>query len=189
MDLFRKYAWHPWRSSQIVRLVKKFAPVGPILGYGCGKGRLIRALNKAGFSEVIGIDYSHDNVSRLREEGPDVRQGSDPASAGLPDQSLSCLVASHVIEHLLDPTDFMAKAYRLLIPGGVLITAVPSRTSLRARLGESDWHHVDPPNHQWSFDLVSFQRLVQRHHFECIHNKNNLFVNELLNVSRNNPNI
>ena len=39
-------------------------------------------------------------------------------------------MAWNVIEHVLDPKDFVKKAYELLKPGGIFISEVPNGNSL-----------------------------------------------------------
>ena len=40
------------------------------------------------------------------------------------------IMAWNVIEHVLDPKDFVKKAYELLKPGGILTSEVPNGNSL-----------------------------------------------------------
>jgi 2-polyprenyl-3-methyl-5-hydroxy-6-metoxy-1,4-benzoquinol methylase len=180
--LFRQKVFHPYRGATIVRLVNRFAPTGTILDYGCGHGRLLQCLRAAGRS-AVGIDYSARLTEHLRQQGYDARQATSIKHTGLPPHSLQCIVASHVIEHLVDPLEFLNDAGKLLAPDGVLIAAVPSRTSLRARLKTSGWHFVDPPNHLWGFTPENLRGLLERAGWSCLYVRNELAVNEVIGVS------
>src|SRR5262249_48110178 len=55
----------------------------------------------------------------------DVDHRCDIADTGLPSASFDAIVASHVLEHVPDDGRAMQELYRLLKPGGKLITMVP----------------------------------------------------------------
>lgn len=183
MGVFRRKVFHPFRGRKMISLLSRFAPPGRILDYGFGEGRLLRAMKAAGM-DVVGADYSARLVDARRIEGLDVRQANDIKHTGIQNRTLACVLASHVIEHLTDPLTFLRDARNLITPSGVLVAAVPSRTSLRARFRTSDWHFVDPPNHNWSFSPRNFRLLLEKSGWTCLYIENELIVNELISVSR-----
>jgi SAM-dependent methyltransferase len=65
--------------------------------------------------------------------------------SGVPSGSEDFVVASHVLEHLANPMRVLADIYRVLQPGGVLVTLLPDRrlTFDRGRPGTSIDHLVD----------------------------------------------
>jgi SAM-dependent methyltransferase len=179
----RRHLWHPWRSGRIAAMVRRYAARGPVLDYGCGEGRILRALSKVG-RPAIGLDWSPGLVQALVAEGFDARTSHALAEAQIPSHSLAAVIASHILEHVIDPQGFLAEIRSLLAPRGVLICAVPCRNSLRARLRTSTWHYVDPPNHLWSFTARSLRLLIEKSGFVREFNRMDLLVDELVGVFR-----
>ncbi|MEQ1657012.1 MAG: class I SAM-dependent methyltransferase, partial [Nitrospira sp.] len=111
------------RYGQIGRKVAALAPER-MLDVGCGDGRLAREVKQVLPGVVVhGCDLS---VAALdRAEGLDRKYAVDLNGERLPesDCSLDLIVASEVIEHLVEPGRAVADFHRVLRPGGhVLIT-------------------------------------------------------------------
>jgi SAM-dependent methyltransferase len=121
--------------------------LGRALDFGCGVGRLSRALGGR-FAEVTGVDISEVMIGRARELNADrpnvqfvhnVADGLDAFESA----SFDLVCSSYVLQHLPERTAalrFMAEFVRLLRPGGVAVIQMPtlvpwhSRPVLRRRL-------------------------------------------------------
>jgi SAM-dependent methyltransferase len=57
------------------------------------------------------------------------------------------IVFWHSLEHLQEPGRAVERAAQLLVPGGVLVIAVPNSESLQCRLFGGRWLALDPPRH------------------------------------------
>ncbi len=112
----------------------QIAPPGPVLDVGAGEGVLIDALHRRG-REAIGLERDSGRGD-VRDEALKDVQGEWAA-----------VVFWHSLEHLPDPGDAIREAARLLVPGGVLVVAVPNSDSLQARAFGDEWLHLDPPLH------------------------------------------
>jgi SAM-dependent methyltransferase len=112
----------------------EIAPPGPVLDVGAGDGVLIDALRRRG-REAQGLER-HSRRPDVREE-PLAEVGGGWAA----------LVFWHSLEHLPEPGEAIRHAARLLIPGGVVVVAVPNLDSLQARAFGDRWLHLDPPRH------------------------------------------
>lgn len=110
------------------------------LDYGCGLGRLSRAL--AGrFGECLGVDISEKMVERAREMNADrpncaFAVGSGVDLGDLQDGSFDLVYCSLVLQHL--PSVALAEGLirdfiRLLGPGGIAVFQMPSRIEWWAR--------------------------------------------------------
>lgn len=104
------------------------------LDFGCGVGRLTRAL--AGrFQEVVGVDISEAMIDKARELNPSLAHVSFVVNVredlGLfPDGRFGFVYSNIVLQHL--PTRTMIFGYvgeflRVLAPGGLLIFQLPGR--------------------------------------------------------------
>jgi SAM-dependent methyltransferase len=110
------------------------------LDFGCGVGRLTRALG-AEFSEAVGVDISEVMVARARELNADrasVRFQLNVAEdlACFESASFDLVCSSLVLQHLHGPAAalrFVAEFIRVLRPGGVAVFQMPTRVPWRGR--------------------------------------------------------
>ena len=102
------------------------------LDMGCGAGLACEPLARLG-ARVTGVDAANETVAAARVHAVgagldiDYRQGDAAAVAG---QQFDLITCFEVIEHVTDPTVFVADLARLLAPGGLLIMSTPNRTWL-----------------------------------------------------------
>jgi SAM-dependent methyltransferase len=121
------------RGSLAARL-DAIAPPGPVLDVGAGDGTLLDALATRGRA-VTGLERSGARRD-IRDETLDAIDGEWAA-----------VVFWHSLEHLPDPGEAVSHAARLLVPGGVVVVAVPNSASLQARAFGDRWLHLDRPRH------------------------------------------
>ncbi|HWI84844.1 MAG TPA: bifunctional 2-polyprenyl-6-hydroxyphenol methylase/3-demethylubiquinol 3-O-methyltransferase UbiG [Sphingomonas sp.] len=102
------------------------------LDAGCGAGLLSEPLARLG-ATVTGLDAAAENiaVARLHAEGQglaiDYRVGEVGQLVG---ERFDLIVSMEVIEHVADPSAFIATLAGLLAEGGLLILSTPNRTPL-----------------------------------------------------------
>lgn len=109
------------------------APASPLgLGraveIGSGLGRIVRALSRRGFAEVVGVDISPTMVERARrlvtEPGVRFELGDGTGLAAVEDASADLVLTFTVFQHMPDPdliAGYVREAARVLRPGGVLV--------------------------------------------------------------------
>jgi SAM-dependent methyltransferase len=124
----------------------------PALDFGCGVGRLTRALS-AYFHECTGVDISPTMISMAQELNRDRPYCCFQLNEGvrlnsLPGNHFGFIYTSLVLQHISEPCSrqYMIELVRVLKPGGVLIFQVPesllasslakvrTRLALRSRL-------------------------------------------------------
>lgn len=109
----------------------------PILELGCGRGELLRLLQRSGV-DARGVDSDPAMVAACLRQGLAVTEGD--ALQVLRDQpagSLGAVAAIHVLEHL-PPAVWMSiveASARALHPGGLLLVECPNPDSLRVGAG------------------------------------------------------
>ena len=119
-------------APYVERLVGRSAAVD----VGAGSGPLLPWLNESGFSPVIGIEPSRAAIEAAPPAvRPMLREGMfSPALLAGVRPSLLCSFMT--LEHLADPGKFVAAAYELLEPGGMLAVVVHNwRAPLNRLLG------------------------------------------------------
>lgn len=108
-----------------------------LLDIGCGAGDNA-VLVKSAYKEcnIYGITYSHAeaDIAQNRMVKCWILDIEDRLPSELADQHFDCLVFSHVLEHLRDPAEVLARFSRLLRKGGQVLIAVPNVLSWRMRL-------------------------------------------------------
>ncbi|MEM8497960.1 MAG: class I SAM-dependent methyltransferase [Pseudomonadota bacterium] len=125
-------------------------------GIGTGAFSLAFAANWQGQLHLDGIDISAAMIThaadRLQAAGLDanLRQG-DVCRLPYQSEQFDVVIAAHVIEHITEPTHALQEMYRVLKPGGWLVTAVTRRSLLgkyiqikwrvhgRSRSGVESW--------------------------------------------------
>jgi SAM-dependent methyltransferase len=124
---------HRTRASLANRL-DRVLPPGPVLDVGAGDGTLVAAFIRRG-REAVGLE---PNAS-----GPHLRNTEIEEMSG----AWAAVIFWHSLEHLRRPARALSHAARLLVPGGLLVVAVPNAASLQARAFGDRWFALDLPRH------------------------------------------
>jgi SAM-dependent methyltransferase len=111
---------------------------GTALDFGCGVGRLSRALTSY-FGKVYGVDISEQMVDLAKRFTPScsfVVNRSDNLNV-FPDNSFDFIYSNIVLQHL--PSKEMARSYiqefiRIVKPGGLVVFQIPYKLTLRTAL-------------------------------------------------------
>ncbi len=114
-----------------------------VVDVGCGRGEWLNLLKENGF-EAVGIDTNLHNINSCREQGLAVHHEDAIAwLARQEDESLGCVSAFHVIEHLdfSQLNYFIDHALRCLCPGGLILLETPNPENL---LVGTNTFYLDP---------------------------------------------
>jgi SAM-dependent methyltransferase len=122
--------------SALANRLHQVLPPGPVLDVGAGDGTLVGAFRRHG-REATGVDPYASGSS------PHVRAVEFEDMTG----AWSAVIFWHSLEHLRRPVRALRHAAALVVPGGVLVVAVPNATSLQARLFGDRWLALDLPRH------------------------------------------
>lgn len=129
----------------VANLVRRFVhshPVASVVDLGCGDGSLLNLLRDLPVA-MWGYDAGVENIEQAGWANLDVRRAdfhADPVEYG------ELIVASEVVEHLLDPHKFIAG-----LPGERLVVSSPSAET-------DEWHYE---HHAWAWDLDGYAQLVR----------------------------
>lgn len=112
-----------------------------LLDVGCGRGDFTKGFKDLGM-EVLGVDLEKGNSEMLK--GIEVKLG-DIENQPLPfrDEIFDFVFSKSVIEHFKTPDNFIKEIYRVLKPGGRIITMTPDWQSQR-RIFYDDYTHAHP---------------------------------------------
>lgn len=136
---------------------------GQILDIGCGTGAFLHTMQKCGW-QVTGLEP--DETARkncLAIHGITAQLPDELFS--LPEQTYDAITLWHVLEHVHQLQDYIARINKLLKPGGILVIAVPNYTSHDALVYQQYWAAWDVPRHLYHFSPAAMKVLLERHQF------------------------
>jgi O-antigen chain-terminating methyltransferase len=142
----------------------------PVMDIGCGRGEWLGLLHDVGIT-AIGIDTNPVQIADVQSQGLDARHGdARSALSEAEDNSLACITAHHLIEHLpFEEVLWIAReAIRVLAPGGVLLFETPNVRNVL--VGATSFHndptHLHPmtdPVMTVLFETVGLHPIETRH--------------------------
>ena len=124
----------------------------PVLDVGCGDGALGRSLIGADVP-WIGMDLS----ATLLRDAPRPAVRADATRLPFPDGTFGAVAMLYMLYHLAEPDRAIAEAHRVLRPGGLLVTAAPSR------FDSPELAQLMPPESPSTFDSELAPDLLGRH--------------------------
>jgi 2-polyprenyl-3-methyl-5-hydroxy-6-metoxy-1,4-benzoquinol methylase len=147
-----------------------------LLEVGCGPGYLLKRLQLLGW-DVSGLEISEFSASFGREHfGLPIQTGNIETFTGFSENQYEMVYMGDVLEHLRSPSATVAKFRQMLVPGGLLVLALPSTMnlpSIRAGMGVygllGRQRKMDiPPYHLYEFTPATITRLLQKHQFKVV---------------------
>lgn len=123
---------------------------GRVIELGCGEGHLSRLIHDRGH-EVVGVDLAAKKVAEARRLHPDIPfVHSDIRALELSDESFDTVILAEVLEHVREVpgAEILARAWRLVAPGGRLVVSVPNERM------------IPHPHHVREFDRRGLRRLL-----------------------------
>ena len=99
-----------------------------VLDLGCGGGHNGALLKKAGAREVVGVERDPGAAQEARKRLDRVVECdlTELDTATLGDEPFDAILASDVLEHLLDAEGVLARAVTRLRPGGAVVLSLPN---------------------------------------------------------------
>lgn len=104
-----------------------------LLDIGCGNGWVAEYFCEKEIN-VISSDISSTNTKKVIEKVKSnfhTAVTTDSYFLPLKSNSIDCVIASEIIEHLTSPKDFITEMFRVIKPGGKVIITTPYREKLR----------------------------------------------------------
>ncbi len=160
--LYQMVRKHTLRKK--LQLVNREGQKGLLLDIGCGTGEFLNTVNLDGW-KTIGIEPSLGARKQCVDNYKlDVRDENELAN--LPAKSFDVITMWHVMEHVPHLQERVQKLKELLKLNGVLIVAVPNRSSHDAKYYGAHWAAYDVPRHLWHFRAEDMRSLMSNSEFE-----------------------
>jgi len=149
-EYYRKHIGTPrevrqtaFNERRCMDLLKTWAPTvrgTRLLDVGCGDGHLIHVANAAGW-HAEGIDMASGAIELAQSWGIACRV-LDFFDPSLDQNRYDVIHMSELIEHVPNPSRFIARAESLLAPGGLVYLTTPNFDSLARRVLQHDWRTI-----------------------------------------------
>lgn len=111
-----------WVKIAKSKLAISFDPDKKVLDIACG----ISTLGKTFSNNVYGFDINPEAVNAAQKNGIKARLGDVEKKWDYPDNYFDVVIASHIIEHVVNPDQLILEAKRVLKKGGLFIVATPN---------------------------------------------------------------
>lgn len=127
-----------------------------LLEVGTGAGGILQYFADSGY-QVTGLDFDKDFIEYGKAKGLNLLLGSIDV---LPEEDrFDCIVLSHVLEHIVDPSGFLARLAGKLTDSGCLYVEVPSLNEVMAGNYDCDLLKFYQNAHVIHFSMDSFTNL------------------------------
>ena len=131
--------FRPENQDKVRRILEGLAASLPecatskAVDFGCGTGFIINLIKDL-VGEVHGVDITQDMMKQVdMSNGNITLHESTAEQTSFPDNNFDIATAYSFMDHLFDPTEFLAEAYRVLKPGGVFYSDLnPNRDFVNA---------------------------------------------------------
>jgi|SRR3989338_5113609 len=126
---------------------------------GCGRGEFLNNFKNLDL-DVSGVDISSE-APGFQPEIPIKVCDIENERLPFPDETFDVIYSKSLIEHFYYPERYMREAYRILKPGGMLLTLVPD--------WESNYKtYFDDYTHRTPFTIISLNDIYKIYGFEKI---------------------
>lgn len=111
-----------WAKNVASKLGIPFSSKKKVLDVACGTSILGKAFGRY----IYGFDTNPQAVKIAQENGVKAREGDAEEKWDYPDEYFDVVIASHIIEHVVNPDHLVLEAKRVLKKNGLFIVATPN---------------------------------------------------------------
>ena len=140
-------------------LQKRNLTGGTLLEVGCGYGYLLDEA-KEFFTLRVGTEFSIQAVRMASTKADRIYEGGVGQLPG--DLKFDCVIATHVIEHVYHPLDFVKSLGHHVKPGGTMLLAAPDIGGFLRKLMGRRWPSFKTPEHVLYFDANTLSVLMKQ---------------------------
>jgi len=115
-----------FRLLQCVNSIIKLPPTGRQLDIGCGNGALLRLFGEIYPNWTLNGIELDDKYKKLVESIPHVEKMYVSNQLDCVENLFNCVTMVHVLEHIINPRDYLEKIHSILAEDAILIIEVPN---------------------------------------------------------------
>lgn len=140
LNPLKRFLYVPFGLEQLVSL-----PKGKLLDVGCGSGSMLQIAKDLGW-DVIGLEIDPNAVKAAKAHGLNVIEGGFNHLTQVTDK-FDCVICSHVLEHVYEPSTLIDLLTKMVKPKGVLLLSLPNSKSHVRTLYGANWRGIEAPRH------------------------------------------
>ena len=118
---------------------------GRFIDVGCGAGLTVSVAHQLGW-DAMGLEIDPAAVREARRDGLNIIEGTYE-ELNRYENRFNYVMCSHVLEHVHEPRDLLAKLRSAIMPGGVLFITLPNSLSAVRRHFGANWRGLEAPRH------------------------------------------
>lgn len=147
--------------DDVTEIIQKYFYGKTLIEVGCGKGYFLEHLRKAGY-QIIGMDPAYEGAN------PNIIKACFNKKLGL---SADCIILRHILEHVLNPVDFLSAISETNSGRGQIYIEVPC----------FDWICKNKAWFDISYEHVNYFRITDFHRiFGTVHECGHVFGGQYL---------
>lgn len=154
------------RYHELLDKFEVFRKTNNLLDVGCGSGYFLEVAKERGWN-VYGVEKTQMLCDRMIKKGYQISCG-DFETCKLPTDEFDVIIAIEVIEHVLNPSDFISKANKLLRTGGQLYITTPNFNSYLRYYLKNQFDVIDYPTHLQYYTKSTLKKLLKNHNFKAL---------------------
>ena len=174
-------------ETKLKALIKRFQPwhkTGRILDVGCSAAFFMHLAQQHGW-QADGVEIASWAADfSNRELGVRVFCGT-LEQAEFPDDTFDVVFSSHVLEHIADPRSLLQEMRRVLRPGGLHVSVVPTQFASPSWRLRKRFIGDPPPKHVSFFNKDSFTSLIQEVGLDLVSAEYNVELTRLYELTLN----
>ena len=170
-DWVEKHSQNPIAKDiarSTARVVSSVLPNGSsVLDIGCGSGLLVDRLARSGYW-AIGLDWSEAAIDYANSHYQgrylltNVEQGLDTG------MKFNLAVASHILEHLENPHEFLQSVKGILEPEGYLVIAVPNLDWWNPKSLYRSVSTIFDPEHVVGYSVKGLRKVLEANGYKVV---------------------
>lgn len=145
------FDWYYQGTKAEYARARGFTAGQSVLDIGCGEGHFALHADAATY---VGLETNASAVKAGRSKGRDIREQSLHSFSAENPRAFDVACLFQVLEHVENPTEFLAEAGKCVKPGGLVFVSVPSENSF---VGQAVNNVLNmPPHHltRWSNEAL-----------------------------------
>jgi len=151
-ETIRQYEWAG--ILHIVQSLMRLEPHIQWLDFGCGNGALVRHVRRHGLCDIVGFEEGWIRDKAVATGIPIM----DRAQLETCVHRFDIVTAIEVLEHIVDPLEFLTTVYRVLKPGGLFFCTTGNAQPFRNHL--LSWKYLVPEIHVSFFEPETLARAL-----------------------------